>query len=74
LSGHGGTGTGARLVPSGNGGKRLDSNALDLAASVGHWFSPRLQVYAGAAYSFEKLNGLPPRVDGTFDRAAGRTR
>ncbi len=46
----------------------LDSNALDVAASLGHWFSPRLQLYAGAAYSFEKLNGVPPRLDSTFDR------
>lgn len=46
----------------------LDSNALDVAASMGHWFSPRLQVYAGAAYSFEKLSGLPARADSTFDR------
>jgi len=46
----------------------LDSNALDVGASLGHWFSPRLQVYAGAAYSFEKLDALPARVDGTFNR------
>jgi hypothetical protein len=46
----------------------LDSNALDLSASLGHWFSPRLQLYAGAAYSFEKLNGLPASADSTFSR------
>ncbi len=46
----------------------LDSNALDLAASLGHWFSPRVQVYGGAAYSFEKLDGLPARADSTFNR------
>ena len=46
----------------------LDSNALDVAASLGHWFSPRLQVYAGAAYSFEKLSGLPASADSTFSR------
>ena len=46
----------------------LDSNALDLSASLGHWFSPRLQVYAAAAYSFEKLSGLPESADSTFSR------
>jgi len=46
----------------------LDSNALDVAASLGHWFSPRVQFYAGAAYSFEKLDGVPSRLDSTFDR------
>jgi len=46
----------------------LDSNALDLAATAGHWFSPRLQVYAGFAYSFEKLNGVPRGLDDTFSR------
>jgi len=35
---------------------------------VGHWFSPRLQVYAGAACSFDQLNGLAPTVDDTFNR------
>jgi hypothetical protein len=46
----------------------LDSNALDVAASLGHWFSPRLQLYAGAAYSFEKLSGVPSGTDATFSR------
>jgi hypothetical protein len=46
----------------------LDSNALDLSASVGHWFSRRAQAYAGLAYSFEKLDGVPPRFDNTFNR------
>ncbi len=46
----------------------LDSTALDLAASLGHWLSPRLQVYAGAAWSLERLNNLPAGSDRTFNR------
>ena len=46
----------------------LDSTALDLAASLGHWFSPRLQVYGGAAYSLERLNDVPENTDRTFSR------
>jgi len=46
----------------------LDSTALDLAASVGQRLSSRLQVYAGAACSLERLNNLPEGSDRTFSR------
>ncbi len=46
----------------------LDSTALDLGASVGQRLSSRLQVYAGAAYSLERVNGAPEGMDRTFSR------
>ena len=43
----------------------VDSTALDLAAQVSHQFRPRLEIYAGPAYSRESLEGV---ADSGFNR------
>ena len=53
---------GHRAIGSGSG---PDSTALDLAMQVGHRLSRRLEAYAGPAFSYESLQGVP---DGGFSR------
>jgi hypothetical protein len=46
----------------------LDSTALDLAAALSQRLSSRLEVYGGAAFSWEKFNDAPAGFDADFTR------
>jgi hypothetical protein len=46
----------------------LDSTALDLAAALSRRLSSRLQVYGGAAFSWERGSGVPEGRDADFTR------